>query len=71
MEDDHSRKDSPGGNAIDLGFSLMGPFNLASRTGDVEVTIKTVPEGHQAIADVVVEKRPKAMGPGCPCRMTR
>ena len=30
------------------------------------MTVYTVQEGHQAIADAVVEKRSKARGPGCP-----
>ena len=46
----------------------MGFINWASRTAQVEVTINTEQEGHQAIADAVMEKRTKAWGPGCPCR---
>ena len=49
----------------------MGPINWAGRTAQVEVTINTVQEGHQAISDAVVEKRTKARGPGHPHRMMK
>ena len=37
----------------------------------VEVTINTIQEGCQAIADAVVEKRTKARGLGHPCGMKK
>ena len=49
----------------------MGPINWASRTAQVEVTVNTVQEGYQAIADAVVEERTKARGPGHPHGMTK
>ena len=58
-------------NARDVGFSLTGHINWASRTAHIEVTINTVKGGHQAIVEAVVKKRTKARGPGCPCRTTK
>ena len=59
------------GNARDVGFSLTGPVNWGSRTVQVVVTVNTVQEGCQAIADAVVEKRIKTRGPGCPHGMMK
>ena len=37
----------------------------------VEMMVSTVQEGHQAIADAIIEKRIKARGPGCPQGTTK
>ena len=47
---------------------MTGPIKWAGRTVHVEATINTVQEGHQAIADAIMEKRTKARGPGHPHR---
>ena len=49
----------------------MGPVNWASRTVHVGVTVNTVQERNQAMADAVVEKRTKARGPGHPIGTTK
>ena len=59
------------GNARHIAFSLTGPIGGASRAAQIEVTINTVQEGCQAIAEAVVEKGTKARGPGPPHRMMK
>ena len=59
------------GNASGVRFSLTGSVNWAGRMAQVEVTVNTIQEGHQAIVDAVVEKRTKARGPGFPQGMMR
>ena len=61
----------PLGDARDVEFCLDGPVNWAGREAQVEMIEITIQEGHQAIADVIVEKRTKARGPGCPQRTTK
>ena len=53
-------------NARNVGFSLTGPVNWVCRTVQVQVTVNTIQEGHQAIVDAVVEMRTKVRGPGHP-----
>ena len=61
----------PLGNARDVGLSLVGPISWASRAAQVAATVNTVQEGHWAIAEVVVERRTKARGPGHPHGMMK
>ena len=56
----------PFGSERDIRFSLTGPVNWAGKTSQMEVTVNTVQEGHQAIVDTVMEKKMKARGPGYP-----
>ena len=58
-------------NTRDVGFSMTGPVNWASKAGQLEVTVNALQEGHQAIVEAVVEKRTKARGPGCPHGMMK
>ena len=61
----------PLGDARDVGFSLGSPVNCAEREAQVEMTVSTVQEGHQAIAGTIMEKRTKARGPGHPIGMMK
>ena len=51
------QRGTPYTSARDAGFSLTGPINWAGRTAQVEANANTVQEGHQAIADAVMEKK--------------
>ena len=44
---------------------------MGRETEQVEVTVNTVQESHQAFVDAVVKKRTKARGPGCPHKMMK
>ena len=56
----------PHGDARDVGFCLGSLVNWARRESQVEMRVNTIQEGHQAIADAVVERITKARWPGCP-----
>ena len=53
----------PLGDPRDVGFNLASPVNWARREAQVEMMVSTVQEGHQAIADAIMEKTTKARGP--------
>ena len=53
-------------NEQDTELSLRGLVYWAGRTAQVEATINTIQEGHQAIIDAIMEKKMKARGPGHP-----
>ena len=57
--------------AKDVEFSLGDPFNWARKPAQIEVSMKTVQEGHQATVDAVVEKKTKAWVSGCPGGKTK
>ena len=59
------------GDARDVGFCLASPVNWARREAEVEMMVRTVREGHWAIADTVMEKKTKARGPGQPQGITK
>ena len=54
-----------------VGFHLGGPVNWTRREAQLETTVNTVQEGHQAIADAIMEKSTKAREPGHPQRMKK
>ena len=56
----------PFGSARDVRFRLKGSVNWAERLPQVEATVNTVQEGHQAIADTVMEMKKKAREWGKP-----
>ena len=56
----------PHRKARDVAFRKVGPVIWAGRQAQLKMTVNMVQEGHQAIADAVVEKRRKAGGLGCP-----
>ena len=53
----------------DIELGLRGSLNWAGKPAQIEETINTMQEGHQAIAEAVVEKKTKARGAGCPWGM--
>ena len=53
-------------DAQDIEHGLMGSITGAGRTAWVEATVKTLQEGHRAIADAILEMKTKARGPGHP-----
>ena len=56
----------PYGIARDVAFNMAGPVIWARREAKVKMTVNTVQEGHQAIADAGVKKRAKTQEPGHP-----
>ena len=46
----------------DVGIHLGGPVYLARREAQVDLMVSTVQEGHQAIADAIMEQKTKARG---------
>ena len=48
----------------DIELGLRGLFNWARKPAQIDVSESTVQEGHQAIADAVMERKTKAREPG-------
>ena len=61
----HSKNEGlPYHRARNVECGLGGPFNWARRSAEIEVSRKTVEEGHCTILKAVVEKKMKVRGKG-------
>ena len=56
-------------NAKDIELSLRALVNWAERTVQLQATVTTVQEGHQAIVDAIMEKKNEGLRAWAPPRI--